>query len=154
MSERVPTGNGPVLPPAMVLIIAAMALRVGIDLASVKAVQASVEAHGDRYLSRVYTEHELEECNTAAGLDPERLASRFAVKEAAMKVLRPADTDAIPWNSIHTRRGATGVVEIELTGPAAEAASAAGIDELAASISHEAEFAAAVVIAEATGEGS
>ena len=133
-------------------MIGAMALRVGIDLASVAAVQASVEAHADRYLSRVSTDHERQECQTAAGLDPERLASRFAVKEAAMKVLRPSDSDAIPWTSIATRRGATGVVEIELTGPAAEAAAEAGLGELAASITHEAEFAAAVVIAE-TNEG-
>ena len=134
-------------------MIGAMALRVGIDLASVAAVQASVEAHADRYLSRVYTDHELQECQTAAGLDPERLASRFAVKEAAMKVLRPADSDAIPWTAIATRRGATGVVEIELTGPAAEAAAEAGLGELAASITHEAEFAAAVVIAETSEDG-
>lgn len=134
-------------------MIATMSLRVGIDLASVAAVRASVQTHADRYLSRVYTAHELHECETPAGLDPERLAARFAVKEAAMKVLRPRASDAIPWTAIGTRRGSTGVVEIELTGPAAKAAADAGLGELAASLTHEAEFAAAVVIAEATGDG-
>lgn len=132
-------------------MIAAMTLRVGIDLASVPAVQTSVRAHGDRYLTRVYTEHELEECKTAAGLDTERLAARFAVKEATMKVLRPLDTDAIPWTTIGTRRGTSGAVEIELTGTAAEVAAEAGLGALAASLTHEGDFAAAVVVAEANG---
>jgi holo-[acyl-carrier protein] synthase len=129
-------------------MIGPVAIRVGIDLTSVKAVQASVQAHGDRYLSRVYTDHELEECELTTGLDLERLASRFAVKEAAMKILRPDESDAIPWNTIATRRSASGGIDVELTGPAASAAGALGLGELTASLTHEEGFAAAVVIGE------
>jgi holo-[acyl-carrier protein] synthase len=125
-----------------------MALRVGIDLASVDAVRESIRAHAERYLERVYTEGELRECQTAAGLDPERLAARFAVKEAAMKVLRPSDTAAVPWRTIGVRRGPSGSVELELSGPAAVLADEIGITELAVSLTHEADFAAAVVVAE------
>jgi holo-[acyl-carrier protein] synthase len=124
-----------------------MTVRVGIDLVSVQAVQDSLHAHPDSYLSRVYTDREVTDCRTADGMDAERLAARFAAKEAALKVLRPRD-GGIPWSAIEVRRDPGGWVEMELSGAAAELAEAAGVAELAVSLSHEGGFASAVVIAE------
>jgi holo-[acyl-carrier protein] synthase len=124
-----------------------MAIRVGTDLVSVESVRSSIDTHEARYLERVYTERELSDCRTGAGVDPERLAARFAAKEAALKVLRPGD-EAVPWRSIEVRREPSGWVELELTGAAAALALDAGVSELALSISHEGEFASAVVVAE------
>ena len=124
-------------------------------MTSVAGVRDSIDTHGQHYLDRVYTGDELAECRSPAGLDAERLAARFAVKEAAMKVLRPAEDDAVPWNTIEVRHpDASGTVEIELSGRAAELAAAAGLGELSASLTHEAEFAAAVVVAEVADGGS
>ncbi len=125
-----------------------MNLRVGIDLTSVDAVRESIEQHADRYLERVYTETELHDCGAPGDIDAERLASRFAVKEAAMKCLRPAPDDAVPWSTIEVHRDEIGTIELELSGRAAELAADAGISGFEASLSHENEFAAAVVIAE------
>ncbi len=61
-----------------------MPLRVGIDTVEVAAVEAAIAAHGDRYLERVYTPREVADCNG----DAERLAARFAAKEATFKALR------------------------------------------------------------------
>ncbi len=124
-----------------------MTVRVGIDLVSVQAVQDSLHAHSDSYLSRVYTDREVTDCRTADGMDAERLAARFAAKEAALKVLRPRD-GGIPWSAIEVRRDPGGWVELELSGAAADLAEAAGVAELAVSLSHEGGFASAVVIAE------
>jgi len=126
-----------------------MGLRVGIDLTSVGTVEAALRDHAERYLERVYTEAEVSECRTPAGVDAERLASRFAVKEAVMKVLRPSEHDAVPWNTIEVRRTQAGVIEIELTGAALALAEAAGLEGLTASLTHEADVAAAVAVAEA-----
>ena len=129
-----------------------MPIRVGIDLTSVTGVQESIGTHGDRYLKRVYTDAELAECRTGAGIDAERLAARFAVKEAAMKVLRPSEHDAVPWTEIEVRHAdASDAVEVGFSGRAAELAAASGIGPLTASLTHEAEFAAAVVVAEMDG---
>lgn len=125
-----------------------MALRVGTDLASVDAVRDSVETHGEHYLERIYTERELADCSTGTSLDHERLAARFAAKEATLKVLRP-DEQGIPWNTIEVFRHPSGWVDLRLSGPAAELAAAAGISELALSIAHEHGFATAVVVATA-----
>ena len=128
-----------------------MPIRVGIDLTSVTGVQDSISTHAERYLDRVYTDGELADCQTPAGLDAERLAARFAVKEAAMKVLRPERDDAVPWTEIEVRHAdASGRGRDRAQRPRRRARDAAGVGELSASLTHEAEFAAAVVVAEMT----
>jgi holo-[acyl-carrier protein] synthase len=123
-----------------------MSLRVGIDLVSVDSVRDSIRTHAEHYLKRVYTDRELEDCSTGEGLNHERLAARFAAKEATLKVLRP-DQEGIPWNTIEVRRHPAGWVDLQLSGPAAALAAKAGVTELALSIAHEAGSATAVVIA-------
>jgi holo-[acyl-carrier protein] synthase len=121
-----------------------MPLRVGIDLVAARTVADALAAHGDRYLHRVYTEGEIADC----GRDPLRLAARFAVKEAAMKVLRVGDA-AVPLLSLETVRGADGAPQLALHGPAAELAAAAGLQSFEISLTHEAAYAAAVVVGQA-----
>src|SRR5665213_3165631 len=77
-----------------------MGLRVGIDLVSVGDVEASIDRYAERYLNRVYTPDELSECRATDGtLVTERLATRFAAKEALLKALR-TDDEAIPWSDV------------------------------------------------------
>ncbi len=127
-----------------------MPVRVGIDLVSVDSVRRSIENHGARYLERVYTERELADCSAPSGIDPERLAARFAAKEAALKVLRPGDV-GVSLLAIEVHRYPGGWVELELSGAAAALASEAGVSNFALSITHEAGFASAVVIADLDG---
>ena len=124
-----------------------MGLRVGIDLVSVAAVADSIEEHGERYLKRVYTEAELSDCQGEGGPNAERLAARFAAKEAALKVLRPAD-EAIPFSAIEVVRDRAGWVALELSDRALSAADSQGLKGFAVSISHEGAYATAVVTAE------
>jgi holo-[acyl-carrier protein] synthase len=123
-----------------------VSLRVGIDLVSVDAVRDSIRAHGARYLERIYTEAELRDCEGAEGTNPERLAARFAAKEATLKALRPSD-EAIPWRHIEVVRHPSGWVELELSGRAAASAAAQGLSGFAVSLTHEAGYASAVVVA-------
>ena len=84
--------------------LARVPIRVGIDLVAVSGVQAALEAaHGEHYLERVYTVGELEDCRTPAGVDPERLAARFAAKEATLKVL-PIGDEGFALTAIEVRR--------------------------------------------------
>jgi holo-[acyl-carrier protein] synthase len=120
-----------------------MANRVGIDLASAQRVRDALDAHGARYLERVYTDAEQLDC----GGDPARLAARFAAKEATIKVLRPGPGAAVPLRDIEVVRHADGHTELLLTGLAAERAAAEGLEDLAVSLSHEGDLATAVVFA-------
>jgi holo-[acyl-carrier protein] synthase len=124
-----------------------MAIRVGIDLVSADAVRDSIRAHGERYVRRVYSEREVADCRTATAIDPERLAARFAAKEATFKVLRGGD-EALPWRDVEVVRDPSGWVELLLNGRAATLACEAGISHLALSLTHEQGLVAAVVVAE------
>jgi holo-[acyl-carrier protein] synthase len=124
-----------------------MRLRAGTDLVQVAAVQDSLQNHGRHYLERVYTERELADCQTAAGIDPERLAARFAAKEATIKVLRPGE-QGMSLKCIEVHRDPEGWVELRLSGPAAELAERVGITDLALSLTHEGGFASAMVVAQ------
>lgn len=126
-------------------------IRVGTDLCSVQDVADSVATFGDRYLQRVYTDHELEYCGRDPERSSERLAARFAAKEAAVKVLRPRDARP-DWRSIEVRRAPEGWCELTLTGRAAIMAREASITSLSVSLSHEAGLANAVVVATVSDE--
>lgn len=119
-------------------------VQVGIDLVSVERIEASIAEFGDRFLTRVFTAHELAHCRPG----PERargLAARFAAKEATLKVLRP-DRRWVDWRSIEVQRAERGYCEIALHGEARALASDAGIEALSVSITHEDAYAGAVVI--------
>ncbi|MGD0981466.1 MAG: holo-ACP synthase [Solirubrobacteraceae bacterium] len=121
---------------------------VGLDLASIEDVQWSINAHADRYLRRVYTNRELDDCRNPDGTpNARRLAARFAAKESTMKALRLAD-EALPWRSIGVRSDGFGRPSIELSGRAEELASRRGVSALDVSLTHEGPFAAAVVVAQ------
>ena len=125
-----------------------MPIRVGFDLASVAAVEDELRAPSrDRYLTRVYTEREIADCTTDFGVRAERLAARFAAKEAMIKVL-PHSEVGFSLRDIEAVRGPSGKIDIELTGVAAQLAQDAGILKLSVSLTHESGLAGAVVVAE------
>lgn len=58
-------------------------MQLGIDIVPVARIAAAIEKYGDRFLQRVYTPGELK---YARG-NPEKLAGRWAAKEAVLKAL-------------------------------------------------------------------
>jgi holo-[acyl-carrier protein] synthase len=122
------------------------AIRVGSDVLSVQHVAESVARFGDRYLRRIYTDHEICSSTGSPPARAARLAARFAAKEATIKVLRPVGHQP-DWRSIEVQRHAEGWCTMALSGHAATLAEQAGITDLAVSLTHEADVAAAVVVA-------
>ncbi len=124
-----------------------MAIGVGIDLVAVESVSESLSGpHAERYLERIYTDREVEECRRPSGeIEAERLAARFAAKEATIKAL-PGSGEEIRLTGIEILKGPTGKVRIELSGRAAALAGEAGVTDLAVSLTHEDGFAAAAVV--------
>jgi holo-[acyl-carrier protein] synthase len=121
-------------------------IRVGTDVVAVQQVTESVSRFGRRYLERVYTAHEIRSSAGIPAVRAARLAARFAAKEATVKVLRPTGHQP-DWRCMEVRRDPAGWCSMVLTGHAAALADEAGISDLAVSITHEGEVAAAVVVA-------
>ena len=129
------------------LVEAGGCVRVGTDIVAVAAIAESIARFGDKYLARVFTPAEIAYCASRGESAPLHYAARFAAKEAAMKVLRPSKDDAIDWQAIEIVRSQSGACEIALRGAAEALRARAGIASLAVSLSHEAAYAVAVVIA-------
>ncbi len=123
-----------------------MSVGVGIDLVRVSRVAASLAQFGERFLRRVFTEAEIAYATSSPGLTAERLAARFAAKEAAIKALGLAD-QGVGWRQIEVQRLPSGSCRLVLHGAAHAAAADAGVSELAVSLSHEGDYATAVVLA-------
>jgi holo-[acyl-carrier protein] synthase len=124
-----------------------MPLRVGLDLVEVAAVIESLRgAHRDHYLERVFTAREVADCRGPSGrVEPERLAARFAAKEAAIKAL-PGAGEEVRLTYIEVVQDESRDVTLNLTGRAAELFAQCGAAEIAVSLTHEGGFAAATVV--------
>ncbi|MFZ6993094.1 holo-ACP synthase [Curtobacterium sp. RRHDQ66] len=119
------------------------AVRTGCDLAAVDDVLAGISAHGERYLTRVFTVRERADARD----DPERLAARFAGKEAVIKLLRPTGGQAVPLHDVAIVLDDHGAPVVELTGAALVLAEAQGISVVDVSLSHERGLALATAVA-------
>ena len=119
-------------------------LRTGVDLIEIARVRAAIDAHGDRFLQRVYTEGEL----TCCGQRVESLAARFAAKEAVAKTLGTGLwCDGVAWTDIEVLREASGAPRLILHGGAAAIAANLGLHTWAVSLSHDRTQAIAFVVA-------
>ena len=116
-------------------------MRVGIDLVSVSRINESLAAFGDRFLHRLFTKDEIAYATSAPAQTGERLAARFAAKEAAKKALGAGD--GVGWRQIEVVREPSGACNLVLHD---EAARAAGPCMTAVSLSHEGDLATAVVV--------
>lgn len=120
-------------------------LRVGLDSVAVAEVEAALHAFGPRYLGRVFTDDEAAYALAAPACAAERLAARFAAKEAVIKALDLAEA-GVAWRDIGVARGPTGAPGLVLQGRAAEALARLGPCDTALSLSHDPLHACAVVV--------
>lgn len=126
-----------------------MPIAVGIDMVETDEIRESLRSHGERYLNRTFTDVERRDC----GLDPKRLAARFAAKEATMKAMRLLPDEALPWRSIGVVHDANGRPGIRLTDVAAALADRRGVRRLDLTITYRRSLAVAVVLAELDDDG-
>jgi holo-[acyl-carrier protein] synthase len=120
-------------------------MRLGIDLATRSELDGLLTR--DWFRRFAFAGAELE---YAATLDPGRgaefLAGRFAVKEAVLKVLGTGLFQGVVPSHIVVTKAGSGAPDIELTGTAADAASAAGVSRVTVSITHKRDLVAAVAM--------
>ena len=117
-------------------------LSVGIDLVSTVRMEAVVERWGERFLARVFTAGEV--AYSMSKPNPARsLAARFAAKEAFFKAVSARGARGVPLKEIEVVVGAGGAPALEVHG---KAALALGERKAALSISHDRDYAVAVVM--------
>lgn len=116
-------------------------LTSGVDIIEVARIARAMERHGARFGARFFTAQELAYCNGK----PERLAGRFAVKEAVAKALGTGIGD-VSWTEIEVRCDGRGKPELVLHGQARELARRRGIGQWSISLSHTEQIAVGFAI--------
>ena len=126
-----------------------MIIGVGTDICSVARMERMAEKYGPRFLDRVFTPEEQARARRKAGT-AERLAARFAAKEATMKALGTGWACGVKFLDIHVSNEFGGRPAITLVGEAAARAERMGVGRIHISLSHERDQAIAFVVMEGT----
>ena len=121
-------------------------LRVGVDVVLISRIEDSLRRFGRHFVERLFSEREATYAMQSSSQAAERLAARFAAKEAAIKAFGWSES-SIDWRDIEVVRADSGACNLQLHGRAAELLAAAGLAEVALSLSHDGDYAVAVVTA-------
>jgi holo-[acyl-carrier protein] synthase len=121
-------------------------LAHGIDLVECSRIEEMLHRHGDRFTTRVFTPAELEYARSSKNTT-ERLAGRFAAKEAVFKLIGTGWRNGTAWTDIEVVNDPLGRPCVRLSGEVARIAREQGIDQVQISITHTAQLAMASAMA-------
>src|SRR5262245_63772677 len=116
--------------------------EIGVDLVDIDRIISVLDRFPNRFRERVLTEAEARYCGNRA----ERIAGRWAAKEAISKVLG-LGVRGVGWREIEILPNWAGAPQVRLHGRAAARASALSLEDVTVSISHERHMAVAVAVA-------
>lgn len=119
-------------------------IGLGLDATDIPRIVATLERYGDRFMQRIFTEHEIAYCLRRR--EPAiHFAGRFAAKEAAMKALGTGHTQGVLWRDVEVvRRG--GPPQLQLHGGAGRRFAAIGGRSSLLTITHSEALALAEVL--------
>jgi holo-[acyl-carrier protein] synthase len=118
----------------------------GIDLVDCPRIEDMIKRHGERFLDRVFTAAEQAYADRNKNR-VEKLAGRFAAKEAVLKLLGTGWRGKIAWTDIEIINNGNGQPEVTLTSEVKKIADKLGITHISISITHTVNFAIASAVA-------
>lgn len=121
-------------------------IGLGVDITPVARIQKMLDEHGDAFLARVFTPVELATV-TGERRRAQRLAARFAAKEAVVKALGTGFSRGIGLHDVWIESLPTGQPTVRLAGAAECVARDLGVSAWHVSLSDCDEYAVASVIA-------
>src|SRR4029078_7632572 len=122
-------------------------LGTGIDIIECLRIAQMIERHGELFITRVYTDHEIEYCS-ARKADTQHFAGRWAAKEAVLKALGTGWRKGISWRDVEIRNEPGGNPTVALRGGARDVVEELGITQMLVSISHCRSHATAYALAQ------
>lgn len=122
------------------------ALAHGIDIVELPEFERLLQNPTADMARRCFTQHELDKAGDGYQRT-ERLAARFAAKEAVLKALGTGWVTGISWKDIELRSAPNGAPSIAVSGEVERLAGEKGIGAFLVSLSHSDTLAVASVIA-------
>jgi holo-[acyl-carrier protein] synthase len=110
-------------------------LGIGTDIVENLRIAQMIERHGELFLRRVYTPHEIEYCRVRKA-STQHYAGRWAAKEAVLKALGTGWSRGIRWLDIEVRNDDGGPPRVTLRGGALQVSRQVGVAEILISIAH------------------
>ena len=136
----------PVVPPEGA---AAGTVRAGVDRVELDEFRRSIDVAGDRFLERTFTPQEIAFCDGR----PDRLATRFAAKEAIAKVLGTGFR-GLGWREVEVLTSPHGEPRVVLHDRARDRAERLGMTSIGLSLTHTTVAAEAFVVVLCTSPGA
>src|SRR5581483_9314710 len=94
---------------------------IGTDIVECLRIAQMIERHGELFIHRVYTPHEVQYCQSRKQ-STQHFAGRWAAKEAVLKALGTGWIRGISWRDVEIRNDGGGKPAVELHGGARERA--------------------------------
>ena len=120
-------------------------IKIGTDICQINRVKSIYKRFGKRFLQRILTKNEIKYVTSNTKNLISRLAGRYAAKEATSKVLGTGLL-GVYFKEIEVLRESSGAPKIILYKRAKLKAIEKGLNYFEVSISHERDFAIAIVI--------
>jgi holo-[acyl-carrier protein] synthase len=121
-------------------------LGLGTDIVECLRIAQMIERHGELFIGRVYTSHEIDYCSSRKSAT-QHYAGRWAAKEAVLKAIGTGWIRGITWRDVEIRNHPSGRPSVALAGGARAACERQGIAQMLVSISHCRSHATATAIA-------
>lgn len=122
-------------------------LGMGSDIVECLRIAKMIERHGELFLDRVFTPHEIEFCTNRAAAT-QHFSAHWAAKEATFKAISTTKRRGIGWLDIEVRHEQSKPPEIQTFGAARDRLKKMRITRLHLSMSHCRGYAVAHVIAQ------
>ncbi len=93
-----------------------MEIYTGIDIIEVERIQNNIENYGESFLNKIYTENEIQYCESKKANRYQSYAGRFAAKEAVFKAISKVLNNKfdISWKDIEILNQADGRPFVQL----------------------------------------
>jgi len=120
-----------------------MKVKCGTDIIEIDRIKESIETLGERFLNKVFTEKEIEYCESKKTQKYQHYAARFAAKEAAFKAISESLNDkfALGWCDYEILNNESGKPELKIN-----KIDSSNIENIDLSISHCKQYAVATVV--------
>ena len=122
-----------------------MVIGIGYDMVEVSRLESVLSRWGRRFEERVFTARELAYCKSKKNCI-QRMACRFAAKEAVFKALGTGWQGGVGWTDIEVTNDGLGKPSIILSGKAQQLSRQLGVANILVSMTNTKDYGAAQVI--------
>lgn len=120
-----------------------MKITCGTDIIEINRIKKDIEDLGENFINRIYTENEIEYCESKKQQKYQHYAARFAAKEAVFKAVSDFldNKYSISWKEIQILNNTQGKPMVKLEGQQFE-----NLESIDLSLSHCKDYATANVV--------